>query len=691
MLARITSGLQPALEMHLAKKQSSFFGPEPVTFKFSPVRAITIFQSLATLASLSLRAKLLTVIAFLGLVPAIGAGVTLLVLHKASHDSAILDRASRGAIHLEQINGLVYNVVMESRGIYMSRDWSSADPFAKNLMAALARMRAVVAAWNEEVIDEQKSNVAALINQIDQFANFRTELVRLAREENTTIARAFGDNDTNRKVRSQLNGNLDTIARSYEQVVRSAREKVTSNNRNIGMVLAGLAALAAATLALGLWLVSRELIAPLARIKESMNQIALGRRDADIIGADRRDEIGDMARMVEVFKSNAIEQDKLEQGKLEAASRETASQHAMQALVDEFHGVIVGITGELEREQGCMRSAAQSLSSSAITANDRSIEAANESAGAADNTHAVSAATEELSASISEISSQAHRASTIVDAATRQAKVARGDVEALAQASNRIEVIIKLITDIAGQTNLLALNATIEAARAGEAGRGFAVVASEVKALANRTAQASSEVAELVKLIRSSTGTTVHSISRITSRIDEIASLTGTIAAAVEEQQAATQEIARSVTQAANSTRSALECAASVKVAASETHQQSRRVETTATALASISSALSERVDNFLRSISQDIEERRKSVRRPVQEALKLTVGGDVIDAIAVDSSLGGLRIRPNPGLSKGQQLTVTLAIGVVPAHVVWVDEEQAGIGFDKRLDQLPF
>lgn len=644
------------------------------------------------LASLSLRAKLYVVIVFLGLVPACGAGVAFLVQSQASRDNAMLDRASRGVIHLEQINGLVYSVVMESRGIYMSRDWSSAEPFAKNLITALGQMQAVVAKWNGDVIDEERSNIAALIGQIDQFSSFRTELVRLAREENTSAARAFGDNDANRKVRSALNTNLQTIARSYEQVMRNARDSVEPNNRNTAIVLSGFAFLSALAVTLGLWLIGHHLMAPLSSIKESMNQIALGRLDADIAGTERRDEIGDMARMVGVFKSNAIEREKLEQAKVESVSKELANQQRMEMLIDEFQQAILGITCKLEQEQDCMRSAAQSLSSSAITANDRSIEAAKESAGAADNAQAVAAATEQLSASITEISSQAHRASTIVDDATRQAKAASDDVEALAQASNRIQVIIKLITDIAGQTNLLALNATIEAARAGEAGRGFAVVASEVKSLAHRTAQASSEVAELVKLIQSSTGTTVHSIGSITRKIDEIAALTGAIASAVEEQQAATQEITSSVSQAATSTRSAVDCAASVKVAASQTHQQAQRVETTATTLATISGALSDRVGAFLRSIGLDLDERRRSVRRPVQEAVKLDVGGKEIDALAVDASLGGIRLHPNPGLAAGQTLDVRFPGGrVVPAHVVWVDDKYAGIGFDRSLEQLPF
>lgn len=621
MLARILSFPSPAsanatlhCEPGASVEQSAKPGPDRKT-------AVANHNILASFGRLSIRAKLFFVIAFLGLVPACAAGVTLLVLSHVDRDNARLDRANRGVIHLEQINGLVYNVVMESRGIYMSRDWTVAEPFAKNLLAALAQMRTVVAKWNDDVIEEQRSNVAALREKIDQFATFRTELVRLAREENTAAARTFGDNDANRKVRSSLNADLMAIARSYELVVRAAREQVTLNGRVLATALSGLAILAALAVALGLWLVTKALIEPLRRIKESMGQLASGNLGNQISGTDRSDEIGDMARMVDVFRSNAIEREKLEQAKHESVSRELSNQQRMQTLIDDFQQAMDGITGELEREQGSMRCAAQSLTTSANTANDRSIEAANECAAASNNTQSVAAATEELSASISEISSQAYRASTIVDETTRQAKAASGDVEALALASNRIEVIIKLITEIAGQTNLLALNATIEAARAGEAGRGFAVVASEVKSLAHRTTQASSEVAELVKLIQSSTTTTVQSIGSITRKIDDIASLTGAIAAAVEEQRAATQEIASSVTQAATSTRSALDCAESVKLAASQTHQQANQIETTSISLATISGTLSRRVDAVLKSMGQDLEERRRFAQSSVKSA----------------------------------------------------------------------
>lgn len=168
------------------------------------------------------------------------------------------------------------------------------------------------------------------------------------------------------------------------------------------------------------------------------------------------------------------------------------------------------------------------------------------------NVQMVAAATEELSASISEISNQvshtavsAHETATIVQQTSLQ--VAR-----LSEAADKIGQIVDMIRGIAEQTNLLALNATIEAARAGEAGKGFAVVASEVKNLAGKTSEATKEIIAQVETIQTETKQTVDGIDAIVSKIADVQERSASVAAAVEQQQAATAEISRSVYQASS-------------------------------------------------------------------------------------------------------------------------------------------
>ena len=139
-------------------------------------------------AGYCLKTRLYCIIAFLGLLPLIGAGLALIAMQMVARDDAVLDRAARGTIHLERVNGLVYAVVMESRGIYMSVDWRAAEPFAKNLVRQLGELQEVAQAWKADAIASQQSNIEELAARIDQFVRFRTELVRLGREESTASA-----------------------------------------------------------------------------------------------------------------------------------------------------------------------------------------------------------------------------------------------------------------------------------------------------------------------------------------------------------------------------------------------------------------------------------------------------------------------------------------------------------------------
>lgn len=263
------------------------------------------------LAGHSLKTRLYSIIAFLGLLPVVGVGLALIAIDASRRDHAALDSAVRGTIHLERINGLVYAVVMESRGIYMSPDWKTAEPFARKLTGGLADLQTTARAWKANAIAAQRSNVEELSRRIDDFVRFRTELVRLAREESTALARAFGDNDANRNVRTALNESLSAIARAYEQEIGRARSQIDANDNNILTVLGALAVLAILALGGGLGLVRGGLLTPLLDMKTSMLRLARGDLDINVADVKRSDEIGEMARAVEVFHTTSLERQKL--------------------------------------------------------------------------------------------------------------------------------------------------------------------------------------------------------------------------------------------------------------------------------------------------------------------------------------------------------------------------------------------
>ena len=259
----------------------------------------------------SLRARLHSVIVFLGVLPILGAILVFAAFETARRDHVDLDRAARGTIHLEHINALVYAVVMESRGIYMSPDWKTAEPFAKKLVGSLAELQETAKLWKASAIGSQRSNVEELSKRIDQFVRFRTELVRLGKEESTAAARAFGDNDANRTVRSALNDSLNALARAYEDEIGRARAQIEGNDHQVLIALSALAAIAALALIAGVALIRGALLTPLLTMKTSMSRLAKGDLDLHIDGLQRRDEIGEMARTVEVFHATSLERQKL--------------------------------------------------------------------------------------------------------------------------------------------------------------------------------------------------------------------------------------------------------------------------------------------------------------------------------------------------------------------------------------------
>jgi len=229
----------------------------------------------------------------------------------AGRDDAALDRAARGTIHLERVNGLVYAVVMESRGIYMSAEWRAAEPFAKNLIRQLGELQDVAKAWKADAIASQQSSIEELSERIDQFVRFRTELVRLGREENTAAARAFGDNDANRTVRSALNDSLRGVAHAYEQEIGRARSQVQADEHDLLVILLALAGLGALALGSGLIFIKVGLLRPLLRTRDSMLRLAQGDLDINVDGRPRAAEIAEMAQAVEVFHATSVERHKL--------------------------------------------------------------------------------------------------------------------------------------------------------------------------------------------------------------------------------------------------------------------------------------------------------------------------------------------------------------------------------------------
>ena len=347
--------------------------------------------------------------------------------------------------------------------------------------------------------------------------------------------------------------------------------------------------------------ITRGVTGPLAQLGRTMRVLAEGDLTVDIPCAGRGDEIGEMARTVQVFKERGQEVQRL-QAAAEAQKAEAAArQHeAMNALADGFEASVKAVVGSVSGAAGRMQGSAESMSAVSEQASRQSqaVGAAAEQATA--NVQTVAAAAEELAASVAEVGRQVEHSSRIAGQAVEQARHNREIVDGLAHAAQRIGDVIGLINTIAAQTNLLALNATIEAARAGEAGKGFAVVAHEVKGLATQTARATDEIAQQISSVQAATRDAVTAIESISATIGEISDISTAIASAVEEQGAATQEIARNVEQAATGTRHVSTNILDVSRAAGETGSAATDVLEAANDLSAQAERLAAEVDGFI-------------------------------------------------------------------------------------------
>jgi methyl-accepting chemotaxis protein len=581
--------------------------------------------------------RVLAVVALLAVAAAAIGTMGVISLDRFERQTNVMGSIAKQTQYGERLNALVYAVVMDSRGVYMSADVNAAKPFAAGITRFTAQMEEVLRDWTALIGPEAAATEEAkqFIGQINQFIKFRRELARLGTDVDTKQAREYGDNDTNRANRQAVNKLIDGVTkRNAERVVEVSDGLTAYYNAQRPLLIAITVAAIAVSVMLALYIVIATLTRPISRITGVMNTLATGNTGVAVTGSERGDEIGEMAKAVQVFKDSMIareaaeteiaqQREEAERRRAEREAREKAAGEEIAVLVNKVaqgdlagrisesgkdgfflstsqelnrlaatlqtmagelaevmsamaHGDVTrsvrgeyhGVFGELKASANGMATRLQEFAGR-LTQTAQSVKtAAGEITGSsqdlAQRTEAQAAAIEETAASMHEVTTTVKQNADNAQAANQLAVAARdtaekggkvvGDavaaVSQIESSAQKISDIVGLIDEIAFQTNLLALNASVEAARAGEAGKGFAVVAQEVRALAQRSANASKDIKALITESNSQVKTgaalvnqTGSSLNEIVSSIKKVSDIVAEIAAASREQSTGLDQI----------------------------------------------------------------------------------------------------------------------------------------------------
>lgn len=433
------------------------------------------------------------------------------------------------------------------------------------------------------------------------------------------------------------------------------------------------------------WLINRDITHSLGGLRAAMDRLAGGDLAVEIAGADRRDEVGDMAGAVLVFKQHMTAEARLatEQEALRdqaEVDKRAALRHMAETIEQETDAALdsVGV------RTTAMAAIADAMSASALRTGASAQSAAAVAAQALANAQTVASAAEELAASIHEISGRVGQSSEMISRAVSASTETRATIEALNEEVGRIGMVADMISEIAAKTNLLALNATIEAARAGDAGKGFAVVASEVKQLATQTARSTEEIGRHIGQVRSATGASVAAVARIEQTIGEISEISSSIAAAVEQQGAATAEIARNVAETATAANAMTGRTQEVSAEAQGTGRHAETVRENTRAVDQAIRDVKHAVVRVVRTSATEVE-RRNSRRFQLNLSGWVTASGQAEQPVHVsDLSIGGACLRDAPALPAGGRGVLRLdGAGSMPFVVRSSDAKAIHVSFE--------
>ncbi|WP_085899985.1 methyl-accepting chemotaxis protein [Kiloniella majae] len=492
---------------------------------------------------------------------------------------------------------------------------------------------------NSTLSTPDKEELTTLINHYQLKFSLWAETHLEAQKEITNLSAIFKLMEPDFKLLFETAGTGLIQAKTE---LTNVREKTNIITISVGLVLL----LSSILLSI---LITRSITLPLGKIISAMKRLAKGDQTIELTGLDRKDEMGEMSRAVQVFKENSIE---ITQTRAENAKRREEQAASLKAeilsIADALGQEVRDAVEDANAKTTEMRSASRNMNEIVESLTNRTTSVSTSTGQASERIQAVASASEELSSSIGEITRQVEQSNAITLKAVGEAQSTDTTISELSGAAEKIGHVVNLIQDIAEQTNLLALNATIEAARAGDAGKGFAVVASEVKSLATQTAKATEEISDQVTSIRSETGKAVTAIRSITGTISEVNDIAQTIGDSIEQQDLATREISQNVQETAINTTEASNEVSHLAVETNEVRNISTQVRNNADQTADQIIELQNRMADVLKKLRESAVGNRRSTERfdgPWSAAL--INGSEMIDVELTNLSLSGAKVSP--------------------------------------------